>query len=114
MDLATLIQLELLRTLGARREDESAGLMPATEGGARGVERSLKTLHAMKSEVRTRPQAVISEFVQKVKEQMGVYPGQVWAFSDYNRRIVWGRHKTLQKLHFLLSEVWRRLWWCRG
>ena len=105
MDLNTLVQLELLRTLGARREEEAGGLLPSTEGGARGVERSLRTLHSLKAEVHTRPLAIIGDFVTRMKEQMGVYPRQVWSLADFNKRISWGHHKMLQRLHFLLTEV---------
>jgi hypothetical protein len=64
--------------------------MPSTEGGARGLERSLRT---MKAEMRTRPQAEVAEYISKVKEQLGVYPGQVWNLLELDRRIASGRNK---------------------
>ena len=104
-DFNTVLQLEILRVLGRRQDEEGVELLPSTEGGARGVERSLRTLHSMKARVRSKPQSVIVDYVQRVKEHLGVYPGQVWSLADHNRRIPWGRHKTLQRLHFLLTEV---------
>jgi hypothetical protein len=55
--------------------------------------------------MRTRPQAEVAEYISKVKEQLGVYPGQVWNLLEHDRRIASGRRKTLHRLHFLLAEV---------
>ena len=105
-DLNLLIQLELLRVLGTRREDLELGpLGSPTEGGHRGVERSLRSLHQMKNEIHRRPQGLVTEYINKVREILGVVDGQVWTFSDFNKRIAWGKHKGLQRMHFMLGEV---------
>ncbi len=105
-DFQTLLQMELLRALAARGTDQEADWPSVTEGGARGVERSLRTLHNLKKEVASRPGRVIDEFSQTVKEQLGVQPGQAFNFQDFNRRIPWGHQKTLQRAHYMLGEIY--------
>jgi hypothetical protein len=104
-DLNTLIQLEILRALQRGEDDGSSAFLPSSEGGAKGVAKSLKTLHQVKREIHTRPAELISEYIEKVKESMGVYPGQVWTLGDYNRRLPWGKHRSLQRCHFMMCEI---------
>ncbi len=90
-----MVQLELLRVLGHHRDDgEGVELLPPSEGGSRGVERSLQKLHALKAELHRQPRALVNDHISRVKEGMGFCEGQVWCFSDHNKRIQWGRHKT--------------------
>ena len=105
MDLNLLIQLELLRTLQRRPDDEWAPGPPTGELGSRGVERSLKSLHQMKRMTKTQPRRLAEEYVAKTKALLGVQDGQVWNFTELSRRISWVRHKGLQRMHCILCEL---------
>ena len=115
VDLNTLIMVELLKQMRTGRDSESAEGVPSLFGGdgteraATGVERSLKSLHSMKKRIHARPREVIEDSIQTVKERLGVEDGQAWALSDLNRRISWGRQKLMQRMHFMLGEIFTRL-----
>lgn len=105
-DLNTLVKLEILRTLQRRQEDDWTGTVSATgEMGARGVEKSLRSLHAMKKLPQTQPRQIVEEYIERTKESLGVQPGQVWSLLDRNKRIARGRHKGLHRIHHMLSEL---------
>ncbi len=69
------------------------------------MERSLKSLCRMKQDIRRRPRALITDYIWKVRESLGVCEGQVLAISDYNRRLSWGKHKRLQRAHLMFGEI---------
>jgi hypothetical protein len=99
-DFGTLLQLELLRTLNSRREPDELYAAPglSAAGSAstgRGVEHSLRSLHVMKKQVITYPEAIIADFIGRTRESLGVRDGQVWNISDLNRKIMWGKHRQL-------------------
>ncbi len=48
---------------------------------------------------------MVTEYFEKVKETLGVVDGQVWCFSDFNRRMSWGRQKGLQRMRFMPGEA---------
>ena len=55
------------------------------------------------------PRRLVEEYVEKSKEILGVQPGQVWNSCDLNRKIAWGRHRGLQRMHYMLCELFVRL-----
>jgi hypothetical protein len=102
--------MELLVMLRRQPADDlDVGVHSWQEGGSRGVERSLKSLHAMRSSLARNPERIIEEYVARARETLGVSAGQAWALTDLNRRMSWGRHKGLQRMHYMLAEVFERL-----
>ena len=106
-DLTALVQLELLKELRRSRAGEDQEFGDST--GTRGLGRTLNRYHAMRRRVDTAPEAIISSYVDRMREQVGVEPGQPWTMMDVNRRLGWGKFKTLQRSHYLLAQVFQKL-----
>jgi hypothetical protein len=108
-DLNALVQLEILRRLQSQGGDDLFESTSVGQTGAAGIAKTLKSLHCLRRMVQDRPRPVIKEFVGRTKEMLGVSEGQAWTMTDLNKRISWGRHKGLQRTHFMLSEIFTLL-----
>ena len=106
-DLNTLLQLEIVRLLADRPASDGPYdlLECGFVGGSRSVERSLRALRQLKREIHTRPKAVVRDFLAKVLEQLAAQPDQMWSPRNWNRRLAYGRHKTLRRGHVMLAET---------
>eukprot|EP00434_Breviolum_minutum_P003570 symbB.v1.2.003140.t1/scaffold177.1/size287523/5 len=45
------------------------------------------------------------KYVKEVEEELGTDGGKPYKLHDVGRRISWGKQKSLQKVHYLLSEI---------
>lgn len=107
-DLSVLVQLELLRELRRSRDlEEDKGEQYID--GARGVGKTLKSFHKLRKRVIKDPESIITSYVERMREQVGVAEGQPWTMMDVNRRLAWGKFKTLQRMHFVLANVFQQL-----
>lgn len=76
-------------------------------GEASAVGRSLSRYHGLRRSLKLTPKRIVQEYLADVEETLGIAPGQAYTLKDHNRRLPWRKHKTLQRLHFLLGEVLR-------
>jgi hypothetical protein len=107
-DLATLIQLELLKELRRAKAnpDEDAEVYL---DGTRGLGKTLKGYHKLRRRIENDPAAIIKAYVERMREQVGAETNQPWTMMDVNRRLGWGKFKTLQKWHYGLSQIFQKL-----
>lgn len=55
--------------------------------------------------MRKRPLKYVKQYVQEVEEELGVDNGKPYNLHDMGRRVSWGKQKSLQRTHYILSEV---------
>ena len=93
---------ELVRLLKAGKEDDVFGEKESS--GTKG----LAAVHRMRAEVKKNPDKVVSQYLEEVKQQLGVTnPQQYWHLRDWTRRNAsrFGRMRALLRIHYYLSEV---------
>jgi len=117
-NLNLLIQLEMLKQLRKNKrpgdEDSDDDQLWSGTGGSgggkgAGVGKTLSRYHALRRRVRKDPETVIRRYVEKMRLQVGAEPGQPWTLMDVNRRLAWGRFKSLQRCHYILAQCFQRL-----
>ncbi len=108
-DLSALIQLELLREIRKGRDDDGGSLIGARADGGTGIGKSLRNFEKLKKRVDLEPEKIIAEYVRRMKEQIGAEDGQPWSMMDVNRKLAWGKYRTLQRAHFMVANIFMRL-----
>ena len=99
-----LVMLELvkeLRQLKAGAEEDSGG-GPSRSGT---VARSLRQYHKLKQDIIQNPRRFVVEYLEMVVEKVGVSEGQPLNLRDWNRKLSWGKHKSLERMHLMLCEI---------
>ena len=120
--LNTLVQLELLKELRGRKgkkdlkhelSDRSASSSQesTSEDGEKlkGAGKALRAFRKGKKAMRRKPERHIRRYVQEVEEQLGVSKDSSYLLTDYTRKLSWGKHRTLMRMHFALSHLLQTL-----
>lgn len=126
LDLSALVQMEILKELRGRRKDRKpVSREDISEGSAssdnassssshhkerlKGAGRALKAFRKGKREMRRNPLKHVRRYIREVEENLGANRDTPYQLSDYSRKLVWGKQKTLQRIHFAASEILQTL-----
>eukprot|EP00434_Breviolum_minutum_P009896 symbB.v1.2.008720.t1/scaffold545.1/size189104/5 len=71
----------------------------------RGHAKAIENYRASRRRMRKRPLKYVKQYVQEVEEELGVDNGKPYNLHDMGRRVSWGKQKSLQRTHYILSEV---------
>ena len=72
----------------------------------RGHAKAIENYRASRRRMRKRPLKYVKQYVQEVEEELGVdNNGKPYNLHDMGRRVSWGKQKSLQRTHYILSEV---------
>ncbi len=52
------------------------------------------------------PRKIITTYVARMRDMVGVE--EDWTMMDVNRRLSWGKFRTLQRMHYVLAQVFQR------
>lgn len=120
--LNTLVQLEQLKELRGRKgkkeskpviSDQSASSSQesSSESGEKlkGAGKALRAFRRGKRAMRRRPERHIRRYIQEVEDQLGVSKDSSYLLTDYTRKLAWGKHRTLMRVHFALSHLLQTL-----
>ena len=106
LDMALLKQL----TKGEDDDDDDEDdLIFKANGEKRGLAKTLGAYHRMKNRVKTHPDLIIARYVQKLREIMGASADQPWTMLDLNRKISWGKFRSLQRMHYVIACIFEAL-----
>ena len=116
--LQTLVALELLKATRAKpkhRRDPSTSSSSSSQSrngtndrrnkAPQGLGKAFANYRQSKKRMFRNPKKHIKKYVREVQEQLGAGPDTPFRLTDYSKKIWWGRQRTLQRLHVLLSEV---------
>eukprot|EP00439_Symbiodinium_sp_Y106_P005158 s43_g1.t1 len=115
--LQTLVALELLRaarekphTRQARSPSSSSSDSKDAESEhksrtARGLGKAFADYRQSRRRMFRNPKKHIKKYVREVQGQLGAGPDTPFRLTDYSKKIWFGKQRTLQRLHVLLSEV---------
>ena len=126
LDLSALVQMEILRELRGRqkekrhaardeRSEESVTSDEASSSSShhkerlKGAGRALKAFRKGKQEMRRNPLKHVRRYIRDVEENIGANRETPYQLSDYSRKLVWGKQRTLQRVHFAASEILQTL-----
>ena len=112
MDMASLVQLEMLKQLRALQTkkvtEESSD--SETEAGLLKSQSSskLKGIVRLRRRIRKHPKRCVHRFALHVRNRLGVRSArQAWTFMDYSLKLVprFGKMKGLWRCHWILAQV---------
>lgn len=121
--LNTLVQMEILKTLkdkGKKTSKERAASEDGSDhsltdssseetGKLRGAGRAMQAYRRGKKEMQKHPLRHIRRYVKEVELQMGVTEGSAYKLSDYTKKLAWGKHRSLMRVHYAVSEALEQL-----
>lgn len=120
--LNTLVQLEMLRELRGRGkkktqkndewEDDASHEATSTSDNdekLKGAGKALKAFRKGKRSMKRNPERHIKRYIREVEEQLGASADSSYLLTDYTRRLTWGKHRTLMRIHFALSHLLQTL-----
>lgn len=81
--------------------NESTRRHHKTKGHARAIEE----YQAARKRMRRKPLHYIKQYIKEVEEELGVEGGKAYTLHDFGRKISWGKQRSLQRMHYLLSEI---------
>lgn len=109
VDVATLIQLEWLKELHRGRDEYDSSFADVSIDGTRGLGRTLQRYRRLKRRAEEDPRKIITTYVARARDVIGVEEDQPWAMMDVNRRLSWGKYRALQRMHYVFEQVFQRL-----
>lgn len=86
---------------GSTSSEESSHRRHRTKGHARAIEE----YQASRKRMRRKPLRYIKQYIKEVEEELGVEGGKPYTLHDFGRKISWGKQRSLQRMHYLLSEI---------
>lgn len=108
--LNTLVQMEILKTLREKGKKPGKGRASSEETGKlRGAGRAMQAYRRGKKEMQKHPVRHIRRYVKEVESQMGATEGSAYRLSDYSKKLAWGKHRSLMRIHFAVSEALEQL-----
>ena len=72
-----------------------------TKGHAKAIE----DYQASRKRMRRKPLRYIKQYIKEVEEELGVEGGKAYTLHDFGRKISWAKQRSLQRMHYLLSEI---------
>lgn len=122
--LNTLVQMEILKTLRTKKKSSGKDKTSTSEddtgpsdshssseetGKLRGAGRAMQAYRRGKKSMQKRPLRHIRRYVKEVELQMGVTDGSAYKLSDYSKKLAWGKHRSLMRIHYAVSEALEQL-----
>ena len=105
------IRLETLRILQRMSRQQEGVDQDADRGGTdvRHVRRTLAAYHHLRAMVEKQPGRIVQEFLDEVKEELGLVEGQPWTMRQFAQRIPWGSFRTNQRNYEMQIAVYEYL-----
>lgn len=121
--LTALVNLELLKTLQKKKKksrrskspdssdssgadsSESSSSDSQGNGKLKGAGKAMRDLRVGHRRMRRKPLHHVKKYVQEIESHLGVADQGAYRFSDYSKKINWGKNKSLYRIHFALSEI---------
>ena len=120
--LTALVNLELLKTLQKKKKSrrskspdssdssETASLEGSSSDSQgksklKGAGKAMRDLRVGHRRMRRKPLHHVKKYVQEIESNLGVADQGAYRFSDYSKKINWGKNKSLYRVHFALSEI---------
>lgn len=122
--LNTLVQMEILRTLkdkgkksnkqktsGSEEDSPQSESQSSSEevGKLRGAGRAMQAYRKGKKQMQKHPVRHIRRYVKEIEQQMGATEGSAYRLSDYTKKLAWGKHRSLMRVHYAVSEALEQL-----
>ena len=89
----------------ASEEESESGSSDVRKGRSRGHARAIADMERSRQRMFRRPLRYVKDFVSEVERELGVEDGLPYKLSDFGRRIPWGKQKSLQRCHYLVSKI---------
>lgn len=117
--LNTLLQMEMLKLLqdkskkSVKTEEKDTSDSAGSEEDSsadnrerlRGAGKALKAYRKEKREMQKNPKRHIRRYIKEVEAVLGVSRDTPYLLTDFTKRISWGKHRTLQRLHYAISDT---------
>ena len=71
----------------------------------RGHAKAIENYRASRRRMQKKPLKYVKHYVREIEEELGVDNGKPYNLHDIGRRVSWGKQKSLQRTHYILSEV---------
>ena len=59
--------------------------------------------------MRRHPTRHIKRYVKEVEEMLGVAPESAYQLTDYTKKLAWGKHRALMRVHFGILDALEQL-----
>jgi hypothetical protein len=123
--LQTLLALQLAETLGKKSKkskkrksssssrdaeslDDSASSSGSSSHRKRGHARAIESYQGSRKRMFRKPLRYVKLYVKEVEKELGA-EDRPYKLSEYGRKVQWGKQRSLQRCHFMLSEILTRL-----
>ncbi len=118
--LNALVQLEILKTLqGKKGKDKDRGdkeelsgedtdlSSSSSEGTTRlkGAGKALQAYRKGRKAMRRRPTKHVKRYIREVELFLGVSAEMPYQLTDYSKKLGWGKHRSLMRIHFAISHM---------
>ena len=115
--LATMEVLKRLRGSGRKKSKESSSSSSSRQRSdssssdshrghkATGVAKAVGNFRRWKRSLKKHPTRHVRRYVKQVEHDLGVTDGLPYRLTDHGKKITWNRHKSLQKVYYLLGAI---------
>ena len=117
--LNTLLQMEMLKLLqdkskkSVKTEEKDTSDSAGSEEDSsadnrerlRGAGKALKAYRKEKREMQKNPKRHRRRYIKEVEAVLGVSRDTPYLLTDFTKRISWGKHRTLQRLRYAISDT---------
>ena len=118
--LNALVQLEILKTLqGKKAKDKDHGgreefsgedtdlSSSSSEGTTRlkGAGKAWQAYRKGRKAMRRRPTKHVKRYIKEVELFLGVSAEMPYQLTDYSKKLSWGKHRSLMRIHFAISHM---------
>ena len=113
-----LLQMEILKTLKGKGHSEKEITKGSSDSSAsdgdsssdskeklRGAGKAMRAYRREKKEMLKNPRRYIRRYIRDVEETLGVSRDTPYLLTDFTRKISWGKHRTLMRLHWATSDT---------
>ena len=118
--LNALVQLEILKALQGKKskdkdhgdkdeltEEDSDLSSSSSEGTTRlkGAGKALQAYRKGRKAMRRKPAKHVRRYIKEVELFLGVSADVPYQLTDYSKRLSWGKHRSLMRIHFAISHT---------
>ena len=111
MEMLKLLQDKSKKSVKTEEKDTSDSAGSEEDSSAdnrerlRGAGKALKAYRKEKREMQKNPKRHVRRYIKEVEAVLGVSRDTPYLLTDFTKRISWGKHRTLQRLHYAISDT---------
>ena len=121
VDVNQLVQLKMLEVLSGLKSKPHGGTDSGSgseDGGQitseedelmKNSAKAFRNIDRMRSRIKRKPKKLVRAWLCRVRQDLGVVPGQAWTLADWVKGRAWGKHRGVMRSAVILAAVLEKL-----